>query len=55
MAADEQITYRVSDNRGKAPKLISESGLYKLVAELEAQNRATKAVEISAIFKVVVA
>lgn len=31
LAADEQITYRVSDNRGKAPKLISESGLYKLV------------------------
>lgn len=31
LASDEVITSQISDNRGKPPKLISESGLYKLV------------------------
>ncbi|EJO95942.1 BRO domain-containing protein [Ectopseudomonas mendocina DLHK] len=32
---NEVITARISDNRGKAPKLISESGLYKLIMRSE--------------------
>ncbi|SDU39781.1 BRO-N domain-containing protein [Geopseudomonas guangdongensis] len=31
LASDEVITSQISDNRGKPPKLISESGLYKLI------------------------
>ena len=31
LGTDEVITARISDNPGKPPKLISESGLYKLV------------------------